>query len=123
MASASFDNVRIAGGTALPPPSPAGDLTPPSVPELVIAQAEGSDRIRLSWAASSDAGTGVAGYRIYRDGNPVPIAVTSGTQFLDTGLAGGMSYDYTVSAFDGATPANASEPSMPVSALTSTPDP
>jgi hypothetical protein len=118
MASASFDNVWISGATSLPPPSPAGDVTPPSVPEFVIAQAEGPDRIRLSWAASSDAGTGVAGYRIYRDGNPVPVAVTSGTQFLDAGLAGEMSYSYTVSAFDGAAPANVSTLSLPASTIT-----
>jgi hypothetical protein len=123
MASASFDNVWIAGVTALPPPSPAGDLTPPSVPEFLIAQADGPERIRLSWAASSDEGTGVAGYRVYRDGNPIPIAETSGTQFLDTGLAGGMSYSYTVSAFDGAAPANASEPSLPASTITPSANP
>jgi hypothetical protein len=123
MAFASFDNVWIAGATSLPPPSPADDVTPPSVPEFVIAHSEGPDRIRLSWAASSDAGTGVAGYRIYRDGNSAPVAVTSGTQFLDTGLAGGMSYSYAVSAFDGAAPANASESSLPASMITPPPVP
>jgi lysophospholipase L1-like esterase len=117
-ASASFDNVWIAGASALPPPSPAGDVTPPSVPEFVVAQAEGPDRIRLSWMASSDVGTGVAGYRIYRDANPIPVAVTSSTEYLDTGLASGTSYSYAVTAFDGAVPANASDPSPPASAVT-----
>jgi lysophospholipase L1-like esterase len=122
-ATAAFDNVWISGSTSLPAPSPAGDVTPPSVPEFVSAQAEGPDRIRLSWAASSDDGTRVGGYRVYRDGGATPVAVTTATQFLDAGLAAGTAYTYTVSAIDGTTPANESAPSLPASAGTFPPEP
>jgi lysophospholipase L1-like esterase len=118
LASATFDNVLISGSTALPAPSPAGDVTAPSVPGTVLATAGGSDRIELIWTASTDAATGVAGYRIYRDGNPVPVATTTATHFLDTGLLPNTIYSYTVVAVDTATPANVSEASDAASATT-----
>ena len=108
LATATFDNVFISGSTALPAPSPAGDLTAPAVPDALLATAPGSHSIDLSWEASSDAGTGVAGYRVYRDGNPIPVATTTATHFLDTGLAPKTTYSYTVVAFDKASPANES---------------
>jgi lysophospholipase L1-like esterase len=111
LATATFDNVLISGSTELPAPSPAGDATAPSVPGPVLANAAGSDRIDLSWAESTDDATGVAGYRVYRDGNPVPVATTTATHFLDTGLLPDTTYSYTVVAFDKALPANSSEAS------------
>jgi chitodextrinase len=119
LATATFDNILITGSTALPAPSPAGDVTAPSVPGGVEAAAAGTDRIELSWMASSDAGTGVAGYQIFRNGNPLAIATTTATHFLDTGLAPDTTYSYTVVAFDRSAPANSSEASDPAIATTS----
>ncbi len=119
LATATFDNVLITGSTALPAALPADDVTAPSVPGGVQAAAAGSDRIDLTWEASSDAGTGVAGYRIFRNGNPLAIATTTATHFLDTGLAPDTTYSYTVVAFDRSAPANSSEASDPAIATTS----
>jgi len=119
LATATFDNVLITGSTALPAVAPAGDVTAPSVPAGVQATTAGSDRIALDWAASSDVGTGVAGYRIFRNGNPMPLATTTATHFLDTGLAPDTTYSYTVVAFDKSVAANASDASDAAIATTS----
>ncbi len=102
------------------------DTTPPSVPTGVVATAAGASQISLSWAASTDNSGFVAGYRIYRDNNPTPIAtVTSGLSYQDTGLTASTTYSYTVSALDAATPtANESAKSSPPASATTdaTPD-
>ena len=118
------------GGSAdySPPPSPSpppADTTPPSVPQGLAATAQSTTQIGLSWTASTDAGTGVAGYRVYRDANTTAIATVTTTTFTDSGLIANTSYSYTVRAFDGATPANESAASSSASATTlavTTPD-
>lgn len=75
------------------------DTDPPSAPLNVTATAASSDQIDLAWDASSD-NVSVVGYRVYRDG--VGLATTSSATYVDTGLAAGTSYAYTVRAFDGA---------------------
>jgi hypothetical protein len=71
-----------------------------------VAAATGAvaGEVSLSWSASTDTdGTGVAGYRVYRDGVTTKIAeVTTGTSYTDSGLTPGSSHSYTVSAFDAA---------------------
>ena len=47
-------------------PPPAADTVAPSVPQSVEAMAESQTSIVLSWDPSTDAGTGVAGYRVAR---------------------------------------------------------
>jgi hypothetical protein len=58
-----------------------------------------SHRAWLTWNASTD-NVGVSGYYVYRNG--VQVAVARHRWWLDTGLAGGTPYTYTVSAFDAA---------------------
>jgi hypothetical protein len=64
---------KDAEGNASPLSSPASvttlgpDTTPPSAPANLSAVAVSSDRVDLSWQASTD-DVGVTGYRIYRDG-------------------------------------------------------
>lgn len=100
-------------------PPPAADTTPPTVPQGLVATAQSASEVVLEWQASSDAGTGVAGYRVYRDGGTDPIAtVTAGTRHVDTGLNPSTQYSYTVQAFDAASPANASAVSAAVVATT-----
>jgi hypothetical protein len=77
----------------------------------------GQHRVRLQWAAATDAGVGVAGYRVFRNGQPV--GTSTATTFIDQGLAAATTYQYSVSAFDAASPANESAPSaaIPVTTL------
>ena len=87
------------------------DTTPPTVPTGVNAAATGSTSVNLSWTASTDAGTGVAGYRIFR--NNVSVATTAATSYADAGLTPQTTYSYQVAAYDGASPANESAHSTP----------
>ncbi len=74
----------------------------PTVPANLVATAISETAIDLTWDASTDTGTGVAGYNIYRDGNLTPIATVTGTTYSDTGLAAETLYSYQVSAVDAA---------------------
>lgn len=118
LTSAAFDNVWIYGTTAFPPPAPANDSEAPTIPSELGADASDVSRIQLTWTASVDSGTGVAGYKIFRDGVAVPVGVSTTTAFVDTGLMPNTAYTYTVSAYDSAAPANESPPSSPVTATT-----
>ena len=97
--SATLDNISVTGDT---PPTP--DTTAPTVPTNLQATALSSSRIDLTWTASTDAGgSGLSGYRIFRDGGATPIATVTTTSYSDTGLAASTLYTYTVRAVDGAT--------------------
>lgn len=75
----------------------SGGADAPSTPSQFTANAESSSEIALAWQASQD-DVGVAGYRLYRDGQR--IRELDATQFLDSGLAAGTAYTYAVEAFD-----------------------
>ncbi|MGE0354593.1 MAG: fibronectin type III domain-containing protein, partial [Gemmatimonadales bacterium] len=77
-----------------------GDLTPPTAPTGLTATATGTSSIDLAWTAASDPETGIARYRIYRDGALVDS--TGGTGFSDAGLTPATAYTYEVSAVNGA---------------------
>jgi hypothetical protein len=114
--------------TEEPPPSGGGgggggttttpDTTAPSVPAGLTATAQSATQVQLSWTASSDAGTGVAGYHVFRDAGTTAIATVNGTTYVDSGLTASTAYSYTVRAFDGATPANESAASTAASVTT-----
>ncbi len=89
------------------------DVTPPSVPTGVTASKAAPRAVLVSWSASTDAGTGVAGYHVFRNGGATPVATIAATQlnYTDSGLNANTDYSYTVSAFDGAAPPNESAPS------------
>ena len=94
------------------------DVTAPSVPVNVLVTAVSDVSVSLVWDASTD-DTGVAGYRVFRDG--VDVGTTSELVFTDGGLDAETTYSYTVSAFDGVP--NESAQSAPVEATTdATPD-
>ena len=87
--------------TATTPAAPVGDITPPTVPANLTGSALSTTQIRLSWTASTDAGIGVAGYYVYRDGATIPTATVSGaTTYTDSGLTANTGYSYTLRAFD-----------------------
>jgi len=83
------------GGSSSAP----ADTAAPSVPGNLAANAVSSGQIDLSWSAATD-NTGVAGYKIYRDGSYLKT-VTS-TSSSDTGLVKNTNYCYKVSAEDAA---------------------
>lgn len=97
------------------------DVTRPTTPVGLAAVPVSETAINLSWAPSTDpvgapteAQSGVAGYKIYRDG--VLRNTQSGTTFPDAGLTAGTLYSYRLTAYDNA--GNESVLSAPVTART-----
>jgi len=107
-------------GGSNPPPSPP-DTTAPSVPQSVTAVAQSTTQILVTWQASTDADSGVAGYRVFRNGGTTPVAAVAATSYTDTGLMPATQYSYTVRAFDRASPPNESAASQPASTTTLAP--
>jgi len=78
------------------------DTAPPTTPQNLSAAAT-SAAISLSWNPSTDSGgSGLAGYRIFRNGSTAPLATAGGTSYSDTTVVQGANYSYTVRAFDAA---------------------
>ena len=69
---------------------------PPSPPQNLIAVPVQTNRIDLSWSASS----GASGYQLSRDNSP--LAATTATAFSDIGLAANSSHCYSVIASNSA---------------------
>ncbi|BBB33105.1 hypothetical protein TTHT_1617 [Thermotomaculum hydrothermale] len=84
------------------------DTTPPTTPQNLQAQTVDDNSIRLTWEASSDSGgSGLAGYRIYREdvdnyGTAIAVVDASTTEYTNTGLQAGTTYRYKVKAVDNA---------------------
>jgi WD40 repeat protein len=82
------------------------DITPPTIPGNLKAQAVSSSEIDLSWDASTDSGgSGLAGYSIERrtsGGSFSEIAKVDAntTSYKDTGLSAATTYEYRVRAYD-----------------------
>jgi hypothetical protein len=70
----------------------------PSIPQNLRALAASDSVVVVVWEPSSD-DKGVAGYHVYRDG--ALIATTPFPVYTDSNLSTGVSYSYTVEAFDG----------------------
>jgi uncharacterized repeat protein (TIGR03806 family) len=110
------------GGESAPsPPAPApapADTTAPTVPSGLTATAQSASQISLTWTASTDAGTGVVGYHVFRNAAAAAIATVTTTAYTDANLSASTQYSYTVSAFDNGTPPNESAVSTAASATT-----
>jgi chitodextrinase len=78
-------------------PPPTNDTTPPSVPTNLAGSADSSNRVNLTWTASTD-DVGVAGYDVFRNGSQVGTSTT--TSFTDSSIVASTTYSYTVRAFD-----------------------
>jgi hypothetical protein len=89
--------------------------TSPTAPSNLSARA-GAQQVFLSWGASTDPDSAVAGYRVYRNGTQV--AQVTSTSYTDTGLTDGTSYAYYVNAYDAT--GNVSAASSTVSATPAT---
>ena len=88
----------LAGNTAVSSNCVIVDNNAPSVPINLTATTIATNQIDLSWSASSDNGSGVASYRLYRDGEQ--IATTIHTTYSDNSLAAKTVYCYVVAAQD-----------------------
>ncbi|MGZ5075404.1 MAG: DUF7402 domain-containing protein [Methylobacter sp.] len=73
------------------------DTTAPSAPANLAATASTSSQATLSWGASTD-NVAVTGYKIYRNGTEIGSSAV--TSFTDATIAAGMTYNYTVKAYD-----------------------
>src|SRR5438552_3403192 len=86
----------IAGATT------AADTSAPSVPSGLRAWANSCDQVGLSWSASTDGGSGVKGYNVYRGGVFLKQVLAPATSSTDSGLLPSVTYAYAVSAVDNA---------------------
>lgn len=113
LATGEFDNISLTGVPSAP------DTTAPSVPQNLRTTSNTSTSVGLAWDASTDAGgSGVAGYRVFRNGSSTPIGTSSNTQYSDNTASANTSYTYGVSAIDSASPANESAQAGPLSVTT-----
>ncbi len=97
----------------------SSDTTPPTVPGTPSGTSSSPGTIDLSWAASTDDVVTSITYRVYRDGGSTPVgsvtsASTGTVSFRDTGLAGGSTHTYRVSASDGVNQSAKSAASAPI---------
>jgi len=76
------------------------DTTAPSVPTGLTSPSQTATSVSLTWNASTDSGSGVAGYDVYRNGSLV--ASPTSTSYTNTGLAASTSYSFAVRARDNA---------------------
>ena len=96
-----------ASATATYTVQPEPDATSPSAPSSLTAILNQKQKqIQLSWKPSSD-NLGVAGYRVSRDG--VIVGTSSTTSWNDSAYSAGVTYTYSVIAYDSA--GNVSPPS------------
>ncbi len=96
------------------------DTTAPSVPGGLAASVLSATQINLTWSASTD-NTGVAGYRVYRNG--VQVGTTAGRTYSDTGLLAATLYSYRVAAYDAAGNVSAQSAAISATTLVSNPPP
>ena len=89
------------------------DTTAPAAPAALSATTPTSSSPQLSWPATTDAGSGVAGYRVFREGTQ--IAATTVTSYTDGSLTADGSYTYTVRAVDAAGNLSPASPARTVS--------
>ena len=79
------------------------DKSVPTIPANLAAQAwlSPTAEISLAWIASSDPQSDVDHYVVYRNGSAIgttPTAPTANAPYLDTSIAAGANYVYTVTA-------------------------
>ncbi len=103
-------NVGPRSSTASVSLPPVSDTTPPTVPGGLRADAVSASEVDLSWSASTDAASGVSGYRVWRQG-PGTATLTlvgsttvpaggGGTTYADLTVAPASTYTYAVDAVD-----------------------
>ena len=84
------------------------DTEPPTVPTGLVAKVKGK-QVSLSWRAATD-NLGVKGYTVWRNG--AQIRDVTAARWVDKTVRPGVTYTYSVSAYDAA--GNVSAASGPV---------
>jgi hypothetical protein len=81
----------------------SGTLTDTVAPSaaVLVGLALHSTKITLSWQPATD-NFAVKGYKVYRDGTLIKDVVEEMNSWLDTTIAPGKTYNYTVKAYDAA---------------------
>ncbi len=95
----ALDSEGLESGPSGPAQATTLDGTPPTVPANLSAAATGTTSIELTWAASADPETGVAGYKVFRGG--VEVTTVTQTSYQDAGLSPATTYSYRVRAVNG----------------------
>jgi len=95
--------------------APSPDAEPPSVPSGLEAVSITADAVHLRWQPSAD-NRGVAGYRVYRNGEAAGTNLVTGAEHTVGGLQPDTAYTFTVTAVDYA--GNESAPSAKLEART-----
>lgn len=113
--AATLDNAWISGAVSTPS-LPATDLRAPKIPTNLKATALDSSSVRLTWTKATDSGSGICGYRVFRNG--LIVGATTGNTWTDSGLAADTLHVYTVTAYDKGVPTNESLASTPASVST-----
>jgi hypothetical protein len=90
------------------------DNTKPAAPSDVTAVAAGDTSITVSWSASSPAGLGFTGYRVYDGDGTTPVCTTTETSCTITGLDLGSTHTYTVTGVNQLGEGSPSTASAPV---------
>jgi chitodextrinase len=102
-AVAAYDNAGNVSAQSSGVSITTPDTIPPSVPTGLTATVISAAQINLSWNASADTGgSGMGGYRIYRNGLVFTGVLASVTSYSDASVGGSTTYTYTVAAFDNA---------------------
>lgn len=91
-------SIRKNGVTVLA--TDCGNDTIPPVPPTELTATAGDTTVALDWAENAETDF-VAGYHVYRDTGPTPIATVTSSAYTDTGLTNGTPYCYEVTASDG----------------------
>ena len=116
----AFDNAQnhstASNAISLTTSSAAADATAPTVPAGLVASLSARTTVQLNWSPSTDiGGTGVAGYRVYRDGTLISGAnLVAGLSYQDGNLAYKTTYSYSVVAVDNAANASAASASASI---------
>jgi chitodextrinase len=93
--------------------------TPPTVPTGLAASNVTSTSVTLSWTASTDPSSSVAGYTVYR--GSTKVGLTTGTSYTDSGLTAATTYSYTVTAQDPAGDTSAASTALSVTTAAAAP--
>jgi chitodextrinase len=126
----AIDNAgHVSSASSTASATTAANTTTPINPTNVTATTPNASSVKLSWSASTENGSSVTGYQVYRN-NLLYATVTSGTDYTDNNVRAGTSYNYAVSAYDStdnqsavvrATPYTVTTPSASTSTLPTTP--
>jgi YD repeat-containing protein len=96
-------NESAQSGPASATTPPGADLVPPSAPYSLAGTAVSGTWINLTWGASTDTGgSGLGGYEVYRNG--AYLSSSTVPSYSDQAATPATSFQYTVRAYDLATP-------------------